>query len=404
LSGKGKGIASEGGCANVDPGTGTGDTVLNGRPGQADAGGGIAPTERGDVAVGIIPDDRRSGIDPDIEAIEAGEARPGSGAGGTVPDAAACGVDLYLLAGIKTWPSYFREPAVKLKRLLIEAGYADAETHVLYPYGDHTIPILRQVRQVTRDVMRRLAIAADDPLRPDIGMRNANFPQSPDMATPAANGENPEPLIPLPVETERLAGPDGAIRGRAAGRAAGAIRPPRARSAAAERLERLVETIRERSAGRIVVLVGHSGGGVAACHAGRRLLAEGVVRDLRIIQIGSPKVRIHPNLRDRTAYFYAVDERGRLRDPITRLGTWGGIRRAAIGLPVWDSRRWAPGHIAPVAIEGGHRDYFLHLPGAPGQTANLERIAAVILDWLIRSLHPRMAPPVDRSARPGTRG
>lgn len=257
-------------------------------------------------------------------------------------------VDLYLLAGVKTWPSYFREPAERLRRMSIEAGYAIAGVHVLYPYGDHTIPLMRQVRQVARDVVRRLSPGADNP----------------------------------PREAGRLSsGADDP------GGAASIIAPA----------DPIVGAIRERSADRVVVLIGHSGGGVAAYHAGRRLLAEGAVRDCRIVQVGSPKVRIHPALRDRTAYFYAVDERGRVRDPITRLGTWGGVRRAVAGIPVWDPRRWAPGHIAAVAIDGGHKDYFNHGPSAaPGQATNLERTAASVLDWLVRSLHPANPAPAWR--------
>jgi hypothetical protein len=265
----------------------------------------------------------------------------------------ALGVDLYLLAGVKTWPSYFREPAERLRRMSIEAGYVIAGVHVLYPYGDHTIPLMRQVRQVARDVARRLS--------PGPG----NLPREADRLSPGRDN--------LPREADRLSpGTDNP------GGASSIIAPA----------DPIVGAIRERSAGRVVVLIGHSGGGVAAYHAGRRLLAEGAVRDCRIVQVGSPKVRIHPALRDRTAYFYAVDERGRVRDPITRLGTWGGVRRAAV-IPVWDPRRWAPGHVAAVAIDGGHKDYFNHGPSAaPGQATNLERTAAAVLDWLVRSLHP----------------
>ncbi|AGA57128.1 hypothetical protein Theco_0941 [Thermobacillus composti KWC4] len=275
------------------------------------------------------------------------------------------GVDLYLLAGVKTWPTYFREPAERLKAMSIEAGYADADVHVLYPYGDHTIPLHRQLREVARDVARRLALAADN-LQPAIDRLG-------DLQMEAA-GE--------------YASAEGSPRHGAA------AQPAEPRSSAVEApAEPIVEAIRERSAGRVVVLIGHSGGGVAAYHAGRRLLAEGAVRDCRIVQIGSPKVRIHPALRDRTAYFYATDERGRIRDPITRLGTWGGIRKAAAGIPVWDSRRWAPGHIAAITIDGGHKDYFQHGPsGAAAKTTNLERTAAAVLDWLVRSLRPVRPP------------
>ena len=376
------------------------------------------------------------------------------------------GVDLYLLAGVKTWPTYFREPAERLKAMSIEAGYANADVHVLYPYGDHTIPLLRQVRDVARDVVRRLALASDhlqlaiienitlaedsvhftsnegmhqdeaavrfpsggspqriastdrdaqhqnataarspsgvqSPLR-DAADRHPSGVQSPlrDAADRHPSGVQ-SPLRdaadrhPSGVQSPLRDAADRQPRSSAsAGRPTSIAAPQRRPSAElAASPEPIVEAIRERSAGRVVVLIGHSGGGVAAYHAGRRLLAEGAVRDCRIVQIGSPKVRIHPALRDRTAYFYAADERGRRRDPITRFGTWGGIRRAASGFPVWDSRRWAPGHIAAITIDGGHKDYFALGPsGAPGQATNLERTAAAVLDWLVRSLRPARLP------------
>ena len=290
------------------------------------------------------------------------------------------GVDLYLLAGVKTWPTYFREPAERLKAMSIEAGYADADVQVLYPYGDHTIPLLRQVRDVARDVVRRLALAADQ-----LQLADTDTDQSDARAEGAGHS--------------RLGGQYAEAAAEAQSRRHSS---PRGTSAAqAGPAGPIVEAIRERSAGRVVVLIGHSGGGVAAYHAGLRLLAEGAVRDCRIAQVGSPKVRIHPALRERTAFFYAADARGRIRDPIARFGTWGGIRRAAAGIPVWDARRWAPGHIAPVTIDGGHKDYFLHGPsGSTGQATNLERTAAAVLDWLVRSLRPAPQPLPAREPAP----
>jgi|HigsolmetaAR203D_1030402.scaffolds.fasta_scaffold07342_2 hypothetical protein len=325
------------------------------------------------------------------------------------------GIDLYLLAGVKTWPSYFLEPARRLRQMSLEAGYAVAEVQVLYPYGDHTFPMLRQVRQVARDVARRLALGADRLPLTDIGGfgadeesggafiadrpadgsgLNIDAIESRSADRSGANGAAVEsrPAYGSHQTTERETGVLRAPEPQPE-RAHAAPAPPQPSrmrgAAAAAPADKIAEVIRARSAGRAVVLIGHSGGGVAAYHAGRRLLAEGAVRDLRIVQIGSPKVRIHPALRHRTAYFYAADERGRIRDPITRLGTWGGIRRAAAGIPVWDSRRWAPGHIAPIAIDGGHKDYFVHGPSAaPERPTNMERTAAAVMDWLVRSLRP----------------
>jgi len=331
-----------------------------------------------------------------------------SGKGGmSVGAGGAGGVDLYLLAGVKTWPSYFREPAERLKRMGIEAGYAIADVHVLYPYGDHTFPLMRQVRQVARDLVRRLSPGTlIPPHESDIPLPGTDSAphESDDIQAPGTYNPSHESDIPAsgtynaPREagnlTPRTDNPDNP------GDATSIIVATRG-AAAEPSADRIVGAIRERSAGRAVVLIGHSGGGVAAYHAARRLLAEGAVRDCRIVQIGSPKVRIHPALRDRTAYFYAADERGRVRDPITRLGTWGGIRRGAAGIPVWDSRRWAPGHIAGVAIDGGHKDYFVHGPsGAPDRPTNLERTAAAVMDWLVRSLRPAGQPSERRAAAP----
>lgn len=244
------------------------------------------------------------------------------------------GIDFYLLAGVATWPSFFRGLQEYLTEMSREEGWGDSEVNVLYPYGNHTRPLLAQLRDVGRDMMRRLG-------------------------TEASGG--------LPPRTF-----------------AGAAAVPAASASA-------VESIQHRSEGRVVVLIGHSGGGVAAYHAARLLLANKSVRECRVVQIGSPKVRIHPALRDKTAYFYAVDSRGRRSDPITRLGTWGGFRRSAAGMPVWDPRRWAPGHIAAVVIDGGHPDYF-RVDSAAALSAEGSRTSNQAQADLER-MHPKHAHP-----------
>jgi pimeloyl-ACP methyl ester carboxylesterase len=118
------------------------------------------------------------------------------------------------------------------------------------------------------------------------------------------------------------------------------------------------EEIRRRSAGKPVLLIGHSGGGVAAYQAAVRLMEESVVPDFRVVQVGCPKVPIRAEYREKVSYFTAVDDKGRMRDPVTMLGSWSGIRRDSRGVPRWDRRKYAPGYIGRVEIVGGHEHYF----------------------------------------------
>lgn len=115
--------------------------------------------------------------------------------------------------------------------------------------------------------------------------------------------------------------------------------------------------IRTFSPGRKVLLIGHSGGGVAAYQAGVILSVEGSISDCRIVQVGSPKVPIRHLSRDCVSYFVAVDENGVRVDPVTRLGSWGGWCRSERGV-YWDRFKYAPGHIGTITVIGGHQHYF----------------------------------------------
>ncbi|EXX89886.1 hypothetical protein BG53_14765, partial [Paenibacillus darwinianus] len=174
----------------------------------------------------------------------------------------ACGIDIYLLAGIKTWPGFFEPLMSRLAELCREEEWRDSTVRIVYPYGDYRRGLLRQVREVKRDLSSRMLGGA------------------------------------------RLGGIVAA------------------------------DAVRRGSAkGRSVLLIGHSGGGVAAYHAASLLLREGAVADCRVVQIGSPKVRIDPDMRGKVGYFFAVDGRGRRIDAVTRLGGWGGLRFTAGGWP-----------------------------------------------------------------------
>jgi len=121
---------------------------------------------------------------------------------------------------------------------------------------------------------------------------------------------------------------------------------------------RAAEEIRRLSDGRRVLLIGHSGGGVAAYKAAVILYRQGNVPDCRVVMVGSPRVPIGRDFRDKVSYFEAVDEHGTPVDPITRLGSWGGVSFSRFGLPYWNRRKYAPGHIGTITVLGGHPHYF----------------------------------------------
>ncbi|GMK39931.1 hypothetical protein PCCS19_29860 [Paenibacillus sp. CCS19] len=111
-----------------------------------------------------------------------------------------------------------------------------------------------------------------------------------------------------------------------------------------------------------VLLVGHSGGGAAAYQAAVKLHKDGVLQDFRVVQIGSPRIRVLPALKDRVSYFHAIDASGKLNDPISRIGSWGGWSRSGKRgvVPQWNHFKYAPGYVEGMPIVGGHADYFKH--------------------------------------------
>jgi len=219
------------------------------------------------------------------------------------------GYDIYLLAGVATRPGFFRDCEGQLAEICTKLGWNNAGIRILYPYGDYSRSLVRQIREVRRDLLHR---------------------------------------------KKRYIG--GAA-------AAGMVRAD--------------------SAGRQIVLIGHSGGGVAAYHAGRLLLEEGVVPDCRVVQIGSPRVRIAEEMKDKVSYFYAVNGEGKRIDHVTKLGSWGGFRKSGSGIPIWDSRRYAPGHVDAITVVGGHADYFRGCaPFVQDDVTNLQRTIDRVWDWL----------------------
>jgi len=207
---------------------------------------------------------------------------------------------LLTLGGVFTSPDFMDEFREEMRRRCERAGWC-ATAHSVMPYGDWTLPRIRQAAEVTVDVL---------------------FP---------------------------------AFGGRRAASEAARLREP-SREGAVE-----------------VALLGHSGGGVAAVHAAAALARTGIpVR--AVAMIGSPKTPVPQSLRTRTAAWSLADARGRIGDPVARLGSW-------LGRP--------PAHTARLALIGGHRDYFRSRSPFVNEAgeSNLSVTSEAVWRWL-RELEP----------------
>lgn len=109
-----------------------------------------------------------------------------------------------------------------------------------------------------------------------------------------------------------------------------------------------------------LLFIGHSGGGVAAYQIARKLHEDQLPINAKVVQIGSPKTKIIPQLKERVGYIHSIDNNGKVKDPISRLGSWGGWSSFTPKrpLPHWDSQKYAPGFIEGIHTIGGHADYF----------------------------------------------
>ncbi|EFM10552.1 conserved hypothetical protein [Paenibacillus curdlanolyticus YK9] len=133
-----------------------------------------------------------------------------------------------------------------------------------------------------------------------------------------------------------------------------------------------------------VLMIGHSGGGIAAYQAAVQLHREGALPDFRLVQIGSPRIRVMPELKQRISYFHSVDAAGKLTDPISRIGTWGGWSGGKMRIPHWNAWKYAPGYVEGIEVVGGHADYFKHQnPFIDGQAVcNLDKTMERVRQWL----------------------
>jgi hypothetical protein len=105
---------------------------------------------------------------------------------------------------------------------------------------------------------------------------------------------------------------------------------------------------------KTTILIGHSGGGVAAVHAAQLLLSERQGgSDYYVVMIGSPRCRIPESLRPSVLAIRAAGT-----DFIPRLGTYGGWMAGKLRFPSWHRDKHAPADIRVLPINGGHADYF----------------------------------------------
>ncbi|GGG82523.1 hypothetical protein [Paenibacillus radicis (ex Gao et al. 2016)] len=146
---------------------------------------------------------------------------------------------------------------------------------------------------------------------------------------------------------------------------------------------KIMETLRDED--EPTLLIGHSGGGIAAYQAGRMLHNQRLARNVRIVQVGSPRIPIQPDLRDRVSYFHSVDADGKLNDPISRIGSWGGWQaERGRTVPQWNRMKHAPVKVEGIPLIGGHAHYFRHQQPFIDQDAvcNLDKTIDRVRVWL----------------------
>jgi hypothetical protein len=219
-------------------------------------------------------------------------------------------MSIYLLAGVATSNSIFTECKIKLEKMFQSDGI-EPVIHVIFPYGDASRSVVRQVLEVKSDLSNRLT----------------------------------------------------------AGRVGGQL---------------ALSKIKETLSSERLLLIGHSGGGAAAYQAAKMLFEQDKIEDFRIVQVGSPRTPIEPKLQDRVSYFHSIDRLGKLNDPISRIGTWGGWSRSGFTMPKWNRMKYAPGYVEGIPTVGGHADYFRHTEDYTDQEAvcNLDKTIDRVRGWL----------------------
>jgi hypothetical protein len=145
---------------------------------------------------------------------------------------------------------------------------------------------------------------------------------------------------------------------------------------------------RHGSSAGMTLLIGHSGGGVAALHAAELLTARRS-GECRVVMIGSPRCRVPDRLKPFVLSIAAQGQGegkglpGKSPDAVSRMGSHGGWRRRG-WLPSWQRDKHAPEYRLHVPIIGRHADYFREREphrNSEGKS-NLDHIMEAIFSWL----------------------
>lgn len=121
----------------------------------------------------------------------------------------------------------------------------------------------------------------------------------------------------------------------------------------------------DRLSGGDIVLIGHSGGGIASYKAAQLLHSEGYPV-IRIFMVGSPEIPICANCRDKV---FTIEHGGRGGDWISRCAFhWFRPAKVRVRLP----------------INGGHPDYFCHQSRDENNVSNMEKVMDFIWSWVQR--------------------
>jgi hypothetical protein len=258
-------------------------------------------------------------------------------------------VNLFLLAGVATAPLFMENFRLALATRLEQAG-CEVYSELLYPYGDWSRKLLPQLLELRHD----LWAARTRPLRSIGGARAAAMAASAEARLAAAQAGCAAPVANSEAQQPVSGG----------------------------------------SSGGLTLLLGHSGGGVAAVHAAGILAGEPVLLrgaatpsllPLRVVQIGSPKCPVPTWLQGSLLYASAINAQGRPSDPVTLLGSWRVWQRSRLGLPVWrPSAPASPSAHIRLQLMGGHPDYFRESNPFLNQhgLSNLEVTVQAVMDWL----------------------
>ncbi len=152
---------------------------------------------------------------------------------------------------------------------------------------------------------------------------------------------------------------------------------------------RAADVIINSYTGGYLLIIGHSGGGIAGVHAARMLLSEKHISKqqipaLCIVQVGSPRCAVPPDLKASVMYVRSVNLMGKVSDPVTRIGSWGGWVKGRFNLPVRKTKLYSPGSIVDLPMIGGHQDYFRNTASFCNKEgkSNLNLLNQALWSWL----------------------